>query len=135
MAILIGALLAAGVGLFCALLGMDRDRALYPAVTMVVASLYVLFAVMGADAPTLVRELLVCAAFVAAAAAGFRRSLWIVVVALAGHGVLDLAHAAVLPNPGVPSWWPGFCSSYDIVAAAFLAVRIRRGDVRATVPI
>ncbi|HEX6811557.1 MAG TPA: hypothetical protein VF384_08035, partial [Planctomycetota bacterium] len=93
MALLIGVLLALSVGLLTSRVGMDRDRALYPAVTMVVAAYYVLFAVMGASTQVLVQELLVGALFVTAAVAGFRRSLWLVVIALAGHGVFDLAHA------------------------------------------
>ena len=131
MALLIGVLLALSVGLLTSRVGMDRDRALYPAVTMVVAAYYVLFAVMGASTQVLVEELLVSALFVAAAVAGFRRSLWLVVIALAGHGVFDLAHAALISNPGVPDWWPDFCLAYDVTAAAYLAVLLQRGNIRA----
>jgi hypothetical protein len=127
---MIGFLLATSVGLYTTRIGLDRDRALYPTVTMVVAAYYVLFAVMGGTTQALVLELLVCAGFVAAAAVGFRSSLWIVVVALAGHGVFDLAHAAVITNAGVPGWWPRFCFAYDVTAAGFLALVIRRGRFR-----
>lgn len=129
MALLIGALLAASVGLFTTRLGMVRDRALYPVVTMVVASYYVLFAVMGAATGTLVLELSVCAAFVTAAVAGFKRSMWVVVAALAAHGVLDLTHSALIPNPGVPDWWPEFCLAYDVTAAAYLALLVKSGRI------
>jgi hypothetical protein len=37
--------------------GLDRDRAWYPAVTLVIASYYALFAVMGASTQALVLEL------------------------------------------------------------------------------
>lgn len=47
MAFLVGAILALTVGLFATFVGLDRDRASYPVVTMVVASYYALFAVMG----------------------------------------------------------------------------------------
>ncbi len=47
MALVIGALLAFAVGLFATGLGLDRDRAFYPVVTIVIASYYALFAVMG----------------------------------------------------------------------------------------
>lgn len=121
---------AFSVGLFAAGLGLDRDRAFYPVVTMVIASSLALFAVMGASAQALVLESLVGAVFLAAAASGFRWSLWVVVVALAVHGVFDLTHAAVIFNPGVPIWWPEFCLTYDVMAAVYLAwlltsVRIR----------
>lgn len=131
MAFLIGAVLAFAVGMFATGLGLDRDRAFYPVVAMVVATYYVLFAVMGASTQALILELLVCAGFLAVAAAGYRWSLWLAVVALAGHGVLDLTHAAVITNPGVPPWWPAFCLAYDVTAAAYLAWLIGRGRLRA----
>jgi hypothetical protein len=131
VALLVGALLAFSVGLFATGVGLDRDRAFYPAVTIAIASYYALFAVMGASTHALVLESLVCAAFLAAAATGFRWSLWIVVVALAAHGIFDLAHASVIANPGVPSWWPEFCLAYDVTAAAYLAYLLKSGRIRA----
>ena len=133
MALLVGVLLALSVGLFATTTGLDRDRAFYPVVTIVIALYYVLFAVMGASTHALILELVVCALFVVAAASGFKWSLWAVVVALAAHGILDLIHGSVIPNPGVPSWWPGFCLTYDITAAAYLAWMLKHARIRATV--
>jgi hypothetical protein len=65
-------------------------------------------------------------AFIAAAVAGFKTTLWIVVAALIAHGLLDIFHARLIPNPGVPSWWPMFCLSFDIVAAGYLAWLLMR---------
>lgn len=121
MALLVGSSLAIGVGIFATGLGLDRDRAFYPVVTIVIASYYALFAVMGASTHALVLESLVGAVFLAVAATGFRRSLWIIVVALAAHGVFDLTHGAFIANAGVPVWWPHFCLTYDLTAAAYLA--------------
>ena len=131
MALLVGALLAFSVGLWASGVGLDRDRAFYPVVTIVIASYYALFAVMGASTHALVLESLVCAVFLAVAAIGFRWSLWVVVVALAGHGLFDLTHAAVISNPGVPDWWPEFCLAYDVTAAVYLAWLLTSGRVRA----
>jgi hypothetical protein len=127
----VGALLAIVVGLFATGIGLDRDRAFYPVVTIVIASYYVLFAVMGASTHAFVLESLVCAVFLAVAVTGFRWSLWVVVVALAAHGIFDLTHAAVISNPGVPSWWPEFCLTYDVTAAAYLAWLLKSGRIRA----
>ena len=44
MALLVGALLALAVGLFATVSRLDRDRAFYPTVAIVIASLYCLFA-------------------------------------------------------------------------------------------
>jgi hypothetical protein len=131
VALLVGAFLALAVGLFATSLGLDRDRAFYPTVTIVIASLYALFAVMGASTHALILESLVGAVFIAAAASGFRSSLWVVVVALAAHGLFDLVHGRLISNPGVPIWWPQFCLTYDVAAAAYLAWLIKRGRIRA----
>ena len=131
MALLVGALLAFSVGLLATGVGLDRDRAFYPVVTIVIASYYALFAVMGASTHALVLESLVCAVFLAVAVTGFRWSLWVVVVALAAHGIFDLTHAAVISNPGVPNWWPEFCLTLDVTAAAYLAWLLKSGRVRA----
>ena len=131
MALVVGTLLALAVGLFATALGMDRERSFYPTVTIVVASLYALFAILGGSTPALVREVAVGVVFVAAAASVFRSSLWIVALALAAHGIFDFLHGRVIANPGVPPWWPAFCGSYDVTAAAYLAVLIKLGRTRA----
>lgn len=131
MALLVGAVLALLVGLFATSVGLDRDRSFYPVVTIVIASYYALFAVMGGSTHALVLELLAGVVFVAAAASGFRWSLWAVVVALSGHGVFDLTHAALISNPGVPTWWPEFCLTYDVTAAAYLVCLLKSGRIRA----
>jgi hypothetical protein len=131
VALLVGALLAFSVGLLATGAGLDRDRAFYPVVTIVIASYYALFAVMGASTHALVLESLVCGVFLAVAVTGFRWSLWVVVVALAAHGIFDLTHAAIISNPGVPSWWPEFCLTYDVTAAAYLAWLLKSGRIRA----
>ena len=131
VALMVGVLLAIAVGLMARVTGLDRDRAFYPTVTMVVASYYVLFAALGATTSILVLECAVGAVFVAAAVAGFRSSLWVAVLGLAGHGIFDLARGSLIPNSGVPAWWPAFCSAYDVTAAAFLAWLLTSDRVRA----
>lgn len=131
MELAIGAVLALGVGASATGLGLDRDRAFYPTVLMVIATYYVLFAVMGAPGGIVAVESIIALVFAGVAAAGFRSSLWLVVAALAGHGVFDLAHPHFVANPGVPWWWPSFCLAYDVVAAAYLGWSLSRGRVRA----
>jgi hypothetical protein len=131
VALVIGALLAFAGGLFATTGGFDRDRAFYPTVTIVIASYYALFAVMGASTNVLVLESAVGAVFLVAAGSGFRSSLWVVVLALAAHGVLDFVHSRVISNPGVPAWWPPFCLAYDVTAAAYLAWRLKTRRIRA----
>lgn len=131
MAFFIGAVLALSVGLMARFTGLDRDRAFYPTVLIVIALYYALFAVMGGSLQVLVIESIVIGVFVGASIAGFKRSLWLVVVALAAHGVFDLVHGQLIDNPGVPPWWPNFCLAYDVVAAAGLAWLLSRSKVPA----
>lgn len=123
MAYLIGATLAFAVGLMATVTGLDRDRAFYPTVLIVIgAVLYPLFAVLGGSSPALAAECAVALAFVALAIVGFRYSLWLVAAGLAAHGIFDMVHGQIIANPGVPVWWPAFCGTYDVVAAAYLAL-------------
>ncbi len=124
---MVGVLLALAVGLFGTAVGLDRDRAFYPTVMIVIAVLYCLFALMGASTQVLLLESLVAAVFIALAVVGFRTSLWLVAVALAAHGIMDLAHARFISNPGVPVFWRDFCSAYDLTAPVYLAWLLKSG--------
>lgn len=130
MEYVIGIVAATAVGLFGTVIGFDKERSFYPVVLIVIAALYLLFAVQAGSTGALVAEVIPALLFVTAAALGFRKSPWFVVAGLALHGVFDFFHHAVIANPGVPAWWPGWCLAYDVVAAANLAVLIlvRRGS-------
>jgi hypothetical protein len=131
MEYIVGVVLAILVSLGATWVGFDRDRAMYPLIIVVIALLYALFAVIGGSHDALWWELLPIVLFVLAAVLGFRRSLWWAVLGLATHGVFDFFHAGLIENPGVPPWWPMFCLSYDLVAAAYLAWLLRSGRLAA----
>ena len=134
MSALVGISLALVVALFARGVGFDHDRAFYPVVLVVIASYYELFAVMGGSSAELVAELVGFALFAGAAAVGFRTSLWVVVAALALHGLFDFFHHALVANRGVPEWWPTFCMAYDVTAAACLAALLLLKDRPALLP-
>ena len=125
MPYVVGVVLSIGVALFARSVRFDRDRAFYPTVMIVIASYYVLFAAMSGSVQTVLLESIVMAGFAIAAVAGFKSSAWIVVGALAGHGVFDFLHDEILENSGVPAWWPAWCLAYDLGAAASLAWLIK----------
>jgi hypothetical protein len=125
MEYLFGIGVAAIVTVMARLVGFEKDRAFYPVVLIVIASYYILFAAMSASVPALIAESIFMAAFAAIAIVGFHRSPWLVVVGLVVHGAYDVAHPLVIKNPGVPFWWPGFCLSYDLATATYLAFLIR----------
>jgi hypothetical protein len=131
VAYVVGIVVALIVSFFARATGLDRDRAFYSTVAIVVASYYLLFAAMGGSEHTLVVEAILMIAFVTVAVVGFKFNLWLVVAALAGHGVLDVLHGLVVTNPGVPEWWPAFCMTYDIAAAGFLAWLLMRSKLAA----
>jgi hypothetical protein len=110
---------------FCAAtawLGIDRERAFYPAVTIAVASYYLAFAVVDGRGEVMLSEVAIAAIFIAGAVAGFKRNPWIAVAALGGHGVMDSFHDQLVINTGVPHVWPGFCMAFDVTAAAIVAL-------------
>ena len=121
MEYIVGVVLALGISGLATVVGFDRDRAFYPTLTIVIASCYGLFAVIGGSPYALMLESIGIAAFLLLSLIGFRFTLWWVVAALAAHGVFDWFHGHLIADPGVPSWWPMFCLAYDVVAAAYLS--------------
>jgi hypothetical protein len=131
MEYVIGVVLGIVIGVLTSMLGMDRDRALYPATLIVIAAYYVLFAVMGGSNEAIIAEIAAGMIFVALAVAGFKWTLWLTAAGIVGHGLFDLVHGYVIHNAGVPAFWLGFCSSIDIVLGIYLALILSRGRVRA----
>jgi hypothetical protein len=130
MPLLVGMTLALSIGLSMSFIGLDRDRAFYPTVMIVIASYYALFAVMGGSVEVLALEAVPIAVFVVASLAGFKYSLWLVVTALVAHGVFDVSHDRLILNAGVPTWWPNFCLGYDVIAGLYLAWLLKTDRVR-----
>ena len=122
MPVVIGLVLALAVAMFARVVRLDRDRAFYPTVLIVIAAYYILFAVIGGERGDVLDELAYFALFASVAVVGFRTSLWLVVAGLAIHGVFDVFHQSLAPGRGVPEWWPAFCLAYDVAAAACLGL-------------
>ena len=105
-----------------------RARGEFP----VIALLYGLFAAISGSTSTLLLESIGIVAFLILSVLGFKISQWYLVAGLAGHGVYDFFHGHLIANSGVPVFWPMFCGSYDVTAAAYLAWLIwRRGALKA----
>jgi hypothetical protein len=122
----IGIAIALTITVGATALGFDRERVFYPAVMIAVATYYVLFAAMSGSASVVITESLAASAFLLLNIIGFKTRLWLVVAALAGHGVFDFFHHLIIDDPAVPPWWPGFCGAFDIVAAGYLAVLLTK---------
>jgi len=103
------------------------DRAtVYALGLVVIAGIYVGFAVADGRAKVIAVESSVAFAFVLVAAAAITGSPWLLVVGLAGHGLKDLwqHRAHFVANT---RWWPPFCMVVDWVVAAIIAGEIAAG--------
>jgi len=126
MQYLVGLFLSLAVAGLAIFMGFDRERGFHPTVAIVIASYYVLFAVMAAPGRTLVIEIAAASGFLLLATIGYKRSLWLVAIAIVGHGVFDIVHPLLIENRGVPPWWPSFCLVFDVILGGLLVVRLLR---------
>ncbi|SOD97549.1 hypothetical protein SAMN06272739_1537 [Blastococcus haudaquaticus] len=90
---------------------------------VLIAAVYLGFGVADGRTKVIAVETCVASAFVVVAAAGVTGSGWLLVAGLAGHGLKDLwqHRTGFVANT---RWWPPFCATVDVVAAALLAVVI-----------
>ena len=103
------------------------DRAtVYALGLVVIAGIYVGFAVADGRAKVIAVESGVAFAFVVVAAAAVTGSPWLLVAGMAGHGLKDLwqHRSHFVANT---RWWPPFCMVVDWVVAAIIAVEIVAG--------
>lgn len=126
MEYLIGLVLALAVIGFASVVGFAHDRSFALTVLIVIASYYVLFAVMGGSGRTLLIEIAIASGFLALGVVGFKTNLWLIAAAMVAHGVFDGIHHSLIQNPGVPGWWPGFCLAFDVFFGGWLALLLLR---------
>jgi hypothetical protein len=103
------------------------DAAVVWAITLVIiASIYVGFAVADGRPIVIAAEVGVAAGFIILAAVAFGSSPWLVVIGLVGHGIKDLwqHRTRFVANT---RWWPPFCLVVDWVAATVIAVLLVTG--------
>jgi hypothetical protein len=93
---------------------------------ILIAAIYIGFAVADGRARVIAIETSVASAFVIVAAAGITGSPWLLVIGLAGHGLKDLwqHRTHFVANT---RWWPPFCLVVDLTVAAILAIEIVAG--------
>ena len=91
-----------------------------------IAAVYVGFAVADGRRNVVAVEVGVASGFVAVAVAATTGSPWLIVAALAAHGVKDFWQHRTQFVAGT-RWWPPFCAAVDGVAAGVVAVAIMSG--------
>lgn len=112
---------------------LETTRWAYPALLVTFPVYYWIFAVVVSDYSALPGELVASVAFFAIAyvAYAFRSfaTLLLLSVGYVAHAAYDFHHDALLSNSGVPTWWPEFCGSVDVLLGfyvAWLAFALRR---------
>ena len=93
---------------------------------VLIAAVYIGFAVADGRRHVLAVEVAVASGFVLLAAAAVTGSLWLIVAGLIGHGSKDLWQHRTQFVRGT-RWWPPFCAAVDFVAAGLIAVAITAG--------
>src|SRR5438552_3749000 len=104
----IGLILSLAVGVSATVIGLDRERAFYPTVLIVIASYYGLFAVMAASRRTLIIEIVVASGFLLFAVLGFKRNLWLVALPLLGTEFLTSSIVCSFKTPACRLGGRGF---------------------------
>jgi hypothetical protein len=94
--------------------------------TVLIASIYVGFAVADGRPKVIAVESGVALSFVILAAVAVTGSPWLLVAGLAGHGLKDLwqHRTRFVANT---RWWPPFCMTIDWVVAAIIVIEIAAG--------
>jgi hypothetical protein len=123
--VVVGVLLAIGIAALAKFTRFDEDRSFYSTVLVIVASYYVLFAILGGSSYALVWELVVAAAFATAAITGALFAPTLVGAGIFAHGLFDVVHGMLIENPGLPHWWPSFCASIDLVLGLWVIILTR----------
>ena len=93
---------------------------------VVIAPIYIGFAVADGRVRIIVVECLVAMAFVVVAAAGITGPAWLLAFGLAAHGVKDAWQHRTRFVSGT-RWWPPFCAAVDWVVAAIIVIEIVAG--------
>lgn len=123
--VVVGVLLAIGIAALAKFTRFDEDRSFYSTVLVIIASYYVLFAVLGGSGLALVWELVIAVAFSTAAIIGALFLPTLVGTGIIAHGLFDFVHDAIIENSGVPNWWPSFCGSIDVVLGLWVIILTR----------
>jgi hypothetical protein len=100
-----------------------EDATVYALGLVLIAAVYIGFAVADGRGMVITVETGVASVFVIVAAVAVTGSAWLLVAGLAGHGLKDLwQHRTGFVSD--TRWWPPFCAAVDFVAAGLIAVTI-----------
>lgn len=125
MPLVVGVLLGIAIAALAKFTRFDEERSFYSTVLVIIASYYVLFAVLGGSSHALVWELVYAVGFATVAIMGALFFPLLVGAGIVAHGLFDLVHDMLIENAGVPIWWPTFCGSIDVVLGLWVMALTR----------
>lgn len=124
--LLLGAVCCCVFILLARRLAPRRELRLYSISLIIAALIYVGFTARGASFRWLVLEIAGAATFTFLALLGLKISALILAFAWAAHAAWDVLLHKLLDAAFVPDWYPLACLSFDLVLAAYIAVRAKR---------
>lgn len=105
--------------------GLEKSRWAYPIFLATFPLYYWFFAVSASDYAALFNELMAGVAFFAIAYIAYKlesfATLLLLAIGYVAHAGYDFYHEAFFVNAGVPTWWPEFCGSVDILIGGYVA--------------
>lgn len=122
MPLVVGVFLAVGIAALAKFTRFEEDRSFYSTVLVIIASYYVLFAVLSGSGHALAWELVIAVGFSAVAILGALLLPTLVGIGIMAHGLFDLVHDVIIENSGVPIWWPAFCASVDVLLGIWVII-------------
>ncbi len=127
----LGIILTTGLLFVSTMVGLHRDRGVYPITLIAIALFYVVFAFEHGGVWEIAFNSVVACLFLLFAIGGYVRSLWIVAIGLILHGLFDVVYAASASNPA-PDWWAPLCLTVDLLLGLFLVVLIWKNKIHHT---
>jgi len=128
----LAALIGVAVGILtivCARI-IRGQRWLYSIGLLTLPGLYAFFALQAGEHAVGIKEMIYGIPYVVVglvlAFVSVRQSAVVVGAFWMLHGLYDLTHSQFITNTGVPSWYPVFCFSVDVVIGAYLLWLSRR---------
>ena len=112
---------------------LEKTKWAYPMFLATFPVYYWFFAAYASDYSALLNELMASTVFLAIAYVTYKfrsfATLLLLAVGYVAHAAYDFYHDALFVNSGVPTWWPEFCGSVDVLIGgyvAYLAFSLRR---------
>ena len=106
-------------------------RLLSATILVAIAFIYVGFALKDNTVPYIILEIVVAVLFYFIALVGYLRNSSLVAFGIIAHGVWDiLHHNAWMVTTAIPTYWPSFCLTTDLLYGIYLLYILKKLPAR-----